>query len=175
MSVTAEAIADAIATSQARELAIYLLRNVPGLPPITQAVHILGIAAVMGSILMIDLRILGLAVPSQTVSEMMRRLLPWTWWALLSNALTGLPFIMARPHRYFLNPVFGWKMSFLAPAVLLAFVFYLLNRREPGYWERSSARRASARVIAVASLALWIGVVMAGRWIAYSDYLFWPE
>ena len=170
-----EAIANAIATSQARELAIYLLRNVPVLPPITQALHILGIAAVMGSILMIDLRILGLAVPSQNVSEMMRRLLPWTFWALLSNALTGLPFVLARPYRYFLNPVFGWKMSFLVPAVLLAVVFYLLNRREIGYWEGSSARRASARVIAVASLALWIGVVLAGRWIAYSDYLFWPE
>ena len=170
-----ETIANAIATSPARELAIYLLSNVPGLPPITQTIHILGIAAVMSSVVMIDLRILGLAVPSQNVGEMMQRLMPWTWCALLLNALTGLPFVLARPHRYFLNPVFGWKMSFLVPAILLAFVFYLLNRRELGYWEASLARRASARVIAVASLVLWIGVVLAGRWIAYSDYLFWPE
>jgi len=170
-----ETLANWIASSQAREGAIYLLRNVPGMPPITQSLHILGIAAVMGSIVMIDLRILGLAVRSQNLSEMIRRLMPWTWWALVLNLTTGLPFILARPYRYFLNPVFGWKIAFLVPAVLLAAVLYLLNRRETGFWERSLSRRVSARVIAVTSLTLWIGVVLAGRWIAYSDYLFWPE
>jgi hypothetical protein len=170
-----EAIAEAIAGSPLREWAVYLLSNVPGLPPIVQAIHILGIGVVMGSIVMIDLRVLGVAVPSQKVGEMIRRLLPWTWWALLSNALTGLLFVFARPQRYFLNPVFGIKFSFMVPAVLLALVVFWLNRREDGYWERSSARLWSARAIATVSVVLWIGVVMAGRWIAYADYLFYPE
>ena len=63
----------------------------------------------------------------------------------------------------------------LVPAVVLAFVVYWLNRREAGFWERSLARRNSARVIAAVSMLLWIGVVLAGRWIAYADYLFVPE
>ncbi|MEE2775689.1 MAG: DUF6644 family protein [Acidobacteriota bacterium] len=170
-----EAIAQALAESSARELAIAFLRNVPGAPPITQALHILGIAVVMASAVMIDLRLLGIAVPSQQVGEMIRRLMPWTWWALLANFLTGIPFVLARPGRYFLNPVFGWKVAFLVPAVILAFVIWRQNRGDDGYWEASSARRASAKVIAGVSVVLWIGVVMAGRWIAYSDYLFWPE
>jgi len=170
-----ESLASALAESQAREAAVYLLGNVPGLPPIAQSLHILGIAVVMASIVMVDLKFLGLAVPSQNVSEMIHRLMPWTWWALLLNAVTGLLFVVARPNRYFFNPVVGWKFSMLVPAVALAFVVHRLSTREAGYWERSSGRRLSARVIAAVSLVLWIGVVLAGRWIAYSDYLFFYE
>ena len=166
-----EAVASFLTESQAREYAVYLLSNVPGLPPIAQAVHILGIAVVMGSIVMVNLRFLGLAVPSQNVSEMIRRLMPWTWYALASNAITGLLFVVARPNRYFYNPVVEWKFTMLVPAVLLALVVYRLNRREDGFWERSTGRRVSARVIAAVSLVLWIGVVLAGRWIAYVEYL----
>ena len=170
-----ESVARALAESQASEVAVYLLGNVPGLPPIAQALHILGIAVVMGSIVMVDLKFLGLAVPSQNVSEMIRRLMPWIWWALPLNAVTGLLFVVARPFRYFFNPVFGIKFSLLVPAVVLAFVVYRLSKREAGYWELTSVRRVSARVIAAVSLVLWIGVVLAGRWIAYSDYFFFYE
>ena len=168
-------LASALSESQAREIAVYLLGNVPGLPPIAQSLHILGIAIVMGSIVMVDLKLLGVAVPSQNVSEMIRRLMPWTWWALLLNAVTGLLFVVARPNRYFFNPVVGWKLSMLVPAVALAFVVYQLSRKERGYWEQSPVRRVSAKVIAAVSLVLWIGVVLAGRWIAYSEYLFFYE
>lgn len=170
-----ESLLDALATSGASETAIYLLGNVPGLPPIAQSVHILGIAVVMSSIVMVDLRFLGVAVPSQNVSEMIHRLLPWTWWALLLNFITGLLFVVAQPARYFFNPVFSWKFSLLVPAVVLAFVVYRLGKREACYWERSAARRLSGKVIAAISLVLWIGVVLAGRWIAYAEYLFFYE
>ena len=170
-----DSLANFIAESQAREMAIYLLSNVPGFPPITQAIHILGVAAVMASTVMIDLRMLGIAVPSQKLGEMIRRLMPFTWWALLSNVITGMPLLLARPQRYLYNPVFGWKLAFLLPAVLLALVVHLRNRRDEGYWEQSTNRRRLGKAIAVLSLVSWLGVVMAGRWIAYSDYLFWPE
>ena len=170
-----EALTNALAASRANEAAVYLLGNVPGLPPIAQSIHILGVAVIMASIVMVDLRFLGLAVPSQNISEMLHRLLPWTWWALPINAVTGLLFVVARPARYFFNPVFGWKLSMLVPAVGLAWVVYRLDARETGYWERSVARRAGGRVIAAVSLVLWIGVVLAGRWIAYAEYLFYYE
>ena len=170
-----ESVFNLLTGSRASEAAVYLLGNIPGLPPISQALHIMGIAVVMGSIVMVDLKFLGLAVPSQNVSEMIRRLLPWTWCALSLNLVTGLLFVVARPGRYFFNPVFGIKFGLLVPAVILAFIVHRLNTRERGYWERSSGRVISARVIAVVSLALWGGVVLAGRWIAYSDYLFFYE
>ena len=164
-------LAQTLADSPTREWSVYLLSNVPGLPPIAQSFHILGIAAVAGSILMVDLKFLGLALPNQNVSEMIRRLLPWTWCALAVNAASGSLFVLARPLRYFHNPVAAFKFSLLLAAVALAFVVYWMNRRRHGYWEHSFERLLAARIIAGVSLALWIGVMLGGRWIAYSEYI----
>ena len=59
------------------------------------------------------------------------------------------------------------------PAVALAAVLHVISVRKPDYWQVRSTRTA-AKAIAATSLLLWIGVVLAGRWIAYADYLF-PE
>jgi hypothetical protein len=167
-----EDLAAALATSPAHALSVYLLGNVPGFPPIVQTVHIMSVAAIMGSIVLIDLRILGLALPSQRTGELVRRLLPWTWWALPTNAVSGLVFVLARPQSYVVNPVFRAKFMMLLPAVILALAFARPIAQDAEFWERSPGRRTAAKLIALCSLALWIGVVLAGRWIAYADYLF---
>lgn len=154
--------------------ALWALGTIPGFPPIIQTVHILGIAVMMGTVVLLDLRILGLAVPSQRIAEMTDRLLPWMWWALASNFISGAFFLFGRPLRYFNNPIFGWKLSFLIPAVLLTLGFHLLHKRQVGYWESSPTRLWSARAIALISLILWIMVAMAGRWIAYVEYIYYP-
>lgn len=151
---------------------MYLLSQVPGFPPLIQTVHILSVSVVMGSVVLIDLRILGLALPSQEASALVRRLMPFTWWALPTLAVSGLVFVFAQPHRYAANPVFGLKFAMLTPAILLAAVLHRATVRDPQIWDRSGVHRGSAKLIAALSLLLWIGVVMAGRWIAYADYLF---
>jgi hypothetical protein len=161
-----------LTASPINALAVDLLRQVPGLPPIVQTVHILGVSAIMGSSVVIDLRVIGLALPSQNPTELVRRLMPWTWGALPLLAASGLLFVCARPGRYFANPVFGIKFALLVPAVVLTGIFQWGTTRDPGFWERTSGRRALAGALAACSLLLWIGVVMAGRWIAYADYLF---
>jgi hypothetical protein len=148
------------------DLAVYLLSNVPGLPPMVQTVHLLGIAVIMSSVVLLDLRILGVALPSQGVQELARRVMPWVWWALPIMLLSGLPFVFARPQRYFTNPVFGLKFALLLPSIALAALLHVVTVRKPDY--------RGTKVIAAFSLLLWIGVVLAGRWIAYADYLF-PE
>ena len=145
---------------------VYLLSNVPGLPPIVQTFHLLGIAVIMSSVVLLDLRILGLALPSQEVQELTRRVMPWVWWTLPVMLLSGLMFVFARPRRYFTNPIFGLKFALLVPAIALAAVLHLVSVRKPD--------AVSTKVIAAVSLLLWVCVVLAGRWIAYVDYLF-PE
>ncbi|HKQ14941.1 MAG TPA: DUF6644 family protein [Steroidobacteraceae bacterium] len=145
---------------------VYLLSNVPGLPPIVQTVHLLGIAVIMSSVVLLDLRILGLALPSQDVQELTRRVMPWVWWTLPVMLLTGSMFVFARPQRYFTNPIFKLKFALLLPAIALAAVLHLVSVRKPDDWR--------TKLVAALSLLLWIGVVFAGRWIAYVDYLF-PE
>lgn len=155
--------------------ALYLLGQVPGFPPLIQTLHILGVSAIMGSIVLIDLKILGLALPGQSAGELVRRLMPWTWWALPTLAVSGLVFVFAQPHRYFANPVFGLKFAMLAPALLLTAVRQRATVRDPQQWNRSLSPRRSAKLVAALSLLLWVGVVTAGRWIAYADYLFEME
>ena len=66
-------------------------------------------------------------------------------------------------------------IALLAPAVTLAAYFHWMSTREEGYWEKTSGRRTTIRIVAAVSLLLWLGVAMMGRWIAYADYLFPPE
>jgi hypothetical protein len=149
-----------------QDTVVYLLSNVPGLPPIVQTVHLLGIATILGTAVLLNLRILGLALPSQDVQELTRRVMPWLWCALPVMLLSGLPFVIARPQRYFTNPIFAWKFALLVPAIALAAVLHVMNVRRPHHW--------GVKPLAAVALLLWIGVVLAGRWIAYVDYLF-PE
>lgn len=156
-----------LANSGAHDVAVDWLRNVPGLPPIMQTLHLMSIAVVLGSIVVLDLRVLGWAVPSQSPAEMSRRLAAWTWSALPVLFVSGLIFVLARPQRYFTNPMFGIKLALLVPALAMsAFVYARVRTREPD---------AIAKSFALGSLVAWIGVVLAGRWIAYVDYLFPPE
>ena len=159
--------------SVAHDLMVNWLRTVPGLPPIIQTLHIVSIAAIMASIVFIDLRILGWALPKQNLREMQNRLLPWTWLALVLLALSGFVFVIARPLRYFSNPVFGWKMALLVAAIAVS----LWGLRLLNAGNQNSERQQislSVKLLAFTSLLLWISIIFAGRWIAYADYLFPP-
>ncbi len=168
-------IAEWLGSSASREFAENLLSSVPGLPPILQTVHLLSIVAIMASIVMIDLRVLGLAVPSQHLNEMIARLQPWTWWGVIGAASSGIWFVLARPNRYFFNPVFQIKLALLFAVLILTFSFYRWSTIDKDLWQASGYKIVVMKLVAIISLGLWIGVVMAGRWIAYSEYLFWPE
>lgn len=168
-------IASWIGNSQLREYSNWVLGNVPGLPPILQTIHILAISAVMGSIVIVDLRLLGLAVPSQQIHEMVARLRYWTFGGVVVAFLSGIWFVLARPNRYFFNPVFQIKFFLLACALILTFIFYHLTSRSENYWTETTRRNVIGKLLAFLSLLLWVGVVLAGRWIAYSEYLFWSE
>ncbi len=153
--------------------ALWALRTIPGFPPIIQTVHILGIAVVMGTVVMLSLRVLGLAVPSQSITEMTRRVMPWFWIALASNFISGAFFVFGRPNRYFNNPVFATKLAFLLAAILLMLFFYLMHRRRADFWEQPQMKWP-ARLIALLSLVCLIIVPICGRWIAYLEYIEYP-
>jgi len=89
--------------------------------------------------------------------------------------LSGLVFVLARPRRYFVNPIFGLKFALLVPAMASAWVLHRLVLREPDVENAERAPRLVIKSVATLSLLLWLSVAMAGRWIAYTDYLFPPE
>lgn len=167
-------IGESLSGSFLQDGAMWTLQNVPGFPPIIQTVHILGIAVVMGSIVLLNLRILGLAIPSQSITEITSRVMAWFWIALASNFISGAFFVFGRPMRYFNNPVFLWKVGFLLPAIALTLIFHWLSRQQAGYWQQSNGRIWASRGMALVSIGLTIMVCVAGRWIAYLEYLQYP-
>jgi len=128
--------------------------------PALQTVHILAIASVISAIFMIDLRLIGLVRGEQTADEFAARLLPFVWWPLPILALTGALLISAEPARSLENPSFGIKMALLLAAASITLL----------YQRRGARLGRTLRVgLGIVSILLWAGIVLAGRWIAYTQ------
>jgi hypothetical protein len=125
--------------------------------PTIQSVHIVAICAVVGSALMIDLRILGLAWRDETLAATEGRFGPWLTGALCVLLLTGALMVLGEPPRELLAISFWMKMALVAFGVLA----HATLRRRPG------------KALAVATLAAWVSVIVLGRLIAY-DYVWGP-
>jgi hypothetical protein len=141
------------------------VQSVGWIVPTAQTIHILSIAAVMSAVLMIDLRLIGMLGADQSIARVSRRYGPVIWWALPILLATGVIQIIGEPSRSLENPVFRLKMALLAAALLVTLSHQIPLRTNPSYWD---PRRRLARLAGVLSLPLWIAIVFAGRWIAYT-------
>jgi hypothetical protein len=135
--------------------------------PAVQTIHILAIAILMASALMIALHALGLTGVEQSTHRVSARFLPCIWWALLTLFASGLVMIIGEPARSLANWVFQLKMSLLVVAIIVTCLYQSRVKREPGR-EDSAIWSGTAKALATLSLLLWIGIVVAGRWIAYT-------
>jgi len=135
--------------------------------PIVQSIHILGIAVVASSALMINLRLLGLYAADQPLKEVLARFLPFIWWPLIVPLLRGIVMIVGEPPRSLKNPVFQIKMALLFAALVATAVCQVTLRRHPDFGDLTAGRRAGAATLASVSMLLWVGIIFAGRWIAY--------
>jgi hypothetical protein len=143
------------------------IQDVSWIIPTVQTIHIVSIAIVMTSMAMLDLRLLGIAGRRQTMTEMAARFLPWVWVTVIVLLCSGSILIIGEPGRDLQNVVFWTKMSLLVTALLLTYVFQTMLRRDTGFWERN---RAAAVALGSVSLVIWVGIVAAGRWIAYVEH-----
>src|SRR5271170_5986503 len=144
-----------------------VIQNVSWIIPLVQTIHILAIAIVLSSVAMLDLRLLGLAGKRVTISGMAERFLPWIWGALVVLALTGIILITGEPDRSLLNPAFQIKMALVVAAIVVTLIFQHTVRRNAAFRDLSPARRRSARLTALISLAIWLAIAICGRLIAY--------
>lgn len=167
MSSLLGSIAGWLADSAVREVVVAALGNVPGLPPLLQSLHILAIAVVVSAFVVPQLKVMGFAAHRQSYPEMLDRLAPWGGGALVVLLLTGAVFVIARPYRYLGNPVVGIKFACLAVALGLSWLLGRTARRSAPLF--TGGQRATALL----GTLVWLGVILAGRWIAYVDYLFW--
>jgi hypothetical protein len=150
---------DQTALSQSIQIAGWIV-------PTVQTIHILAIAIVASSALMIDLRLIGVFWANRPVEAVKARFLPLIWWPLLVLLATGVIMIVAEPARSLKNPAFQFKMLLLVGALTVTYLFQLLHRRNTAFGDAGHPR-AAAVTLAVVSILLWSSIIFAGRWIAY--------
>jgi hypothetical protein len=131
--------------------------------PGAQTVHILAIAALFGSGLVLALRMAGLAGMDWSPARWSQRLSGWVAGALLVLLLTGSILVLVEPERALLNYNFQLKMGLVSLAALLS---WLLARRM-GQLEHKPVLAVDV-ALAFLLLALWLLIIAAGRWIGYT-------
>jgi hypothetical protein len=136
--------------------------------PAFQTLHILAIAVLFSSTLMLNLRVLGLNGGDVGLEDALRRYRAWIWSALLVLVLSGVILLISEPVRNMINPIFWMKMAALLVAVAASLWFQRVVRRRMDTWDVSPAGHISLRASAVLITVLWCVVIAGGRWIAYA-------
>jgi hypothetical protein len=135
---------------------------------IIESIHVWTLALFFGSILMVDLRLLGLTMRKVPVSEVAGRLLPWTVAGFILMVITGSLLFSAIPLRSYQNIFFRTKMLLLLLAGLNVWLFHSRIYRRVGAWDFDAVPPRAARIAGGVSLALWTCIVVSGRMIAYN-------
>lgn len=140
------------------------MRSSPALYPAVEILHIIGFVVLVGSILALDLRLLGLGRPIP-IQPMAQLLLPMSRFGFLLAISMGFLLFSADASHVVRNPAFQSKLLLIAAALVNIVIAHAGPWRRVAHWGAEAP--VGARVTALLSLLLWLGVVCAGRLIAY--------
>jgi hypothetical protein len=136
--------------------------------PTIESVHVIALALVVGTIAIVDLRLLGLASTNRSYTGLSREVLPWTWACFGLAVISGSLMFISQPVGYFGNFAFRCKIVLLCLAGINMLVFQLITGRGASEWRQEHAVPLVGKIAASLSLALWIAVVFVGRWIGFT-------
>jgi hypothetical protein len=135
--------------------------------PTIETVHVLAITLVVGSITMVDLRLLGLSMRRRPVAELLVEVLPWTWTSFAVAVTSGALLFASAATHYWGTAPFRAKMLLLGLAGANMLVFHLAVQRRAQAGAPGSGTDRGAKISGGISLCLWIGIVGCGRWIGF--------
>lgn len=141
--------------------------------PTLETLHVISLVTVLGTIFVMDLRMLGLTSNKFAVTATAKDTLPWTWGAFVAAAITGGLLFVSKATSYVINPYFLLKMAFIALAGLNMMYFHFITYRTVEHWDRDASMPASVKVAAVLSLIFWVLVVFFGRAIGFTLSMFY--
>lgn len=138
--------------------------------PILLTSHVVTMCLFAGLIIMMDLRLVGIAYRETPVSQVQRRLFLWQMLGMALSSITGLLLFYGQPMRFY-GKVFFWvKMTSMGLAGVNALAFHFGTYRSVSSWDSDPVGPFGARLAGALSIALWAGVIVFGRLVAY-DYL----
>ena len=130
--------------------------------PVIEAVHLLALSMLGGAILIVDLRLLGTGLKHRSPAELWRESRPYLIGAIAMLIATGVPLFLSEAVKCYYSNAFWLKMTTLPFAIAFAFTIRAWTLRED---VRNTARQ---RLVGALSIALWVTVAAAGRWIGFS-------
>jgi hypothetical protein len=144
-------------------LSVFIQNHNSWVIPTIQSIHIVGIAIVLGSVFMIDLRLLGWAGMDQTLRQTTNRFGPWLIAALWLMLATGILMVIGEPVRELITFSFWLKMFLVAVGTVIAAVFQRTIRKHEG----DPVKRGPLKWLAVLTFLIWASIIVLGRLIAY--------
>jgi hypothetical protein len=143
------------------------IRESPLAYPIIESVHVLGITLLVGTVSIVDLRLLGVVLKREAVSEVVSQVLPLTWCGFVIMFVSGFLLFWSKAEQCYGNPAFRLKLLLLLLAGLNPLIFHSTVYRRVATWGESAATPNIAKLAGVISLALWSAIIVSGRAIAY--------
>ena len=140
------------------------IKNSPWAFAVIESFHLLGLAVIGGAVLIVNLRLLGLAFRSQPVSEIAHEAQPWFVGSLTVMLTTGVAMFLSEAVKCYYSESFSVKMV----SLMLAIVFTFTIHRRLVIAEEAAMKPHRQKLVALISLVLWFTVAAAGRWIGFS-------
>jgi uncharacterized membrane protein len=165
--VNLQSITAFLQTLQASSWAVFIHKKAWAFTTV-EVIHVFAVSLVIGTIAIVDLRLLGLASTKRPVAELSRQVLPLTWAAFVLAAIAGSLLFISRATDYFVDPVFWIKMSLIAVAGINMVIFEFITVRDVQKWNLNPTPPARARLAGGISIACWVLVVIFGRLIEFS-------
>ena len=135
--------------------------------PLLESIHVLASTFVVGTIVTVDLRLLGLIARQHPVSRIVREVVPWTQAAFVVAAVTGVGMFITQATRYADNRAFQIKVVLLVLAGLNMAAFHGRTFRTVAGWDVSHRVPAAGMFAGACSILLWIGIMLSGRWVGH--------
>ena len=148
-------------------LAMYIHNYKPAFTTI-ELIHVVAVALVIGTIAIVDLRLIGVASTRRPFREVARAALPWTWAAFVVAALSGALLFISQAVDYAGKTVFQVKLFILLLAGINMLIFELITARRAEEWEMKAVPPQAARLAGVISLSCWVVIVLSGRWTGFA-------
>ena len=136
--------------------------------PLLESFHVLAVAFLVGSIMVVDLRLLGVTALRYPVTTLHSELTRWSWAALVLAVVTGLGLFISRPGAYAANTAFQIKLVLLLAAGMNLVAFRKLGLATIAGWDDNASIPGRVRAAGLCSLLIWGGVIIAGRWVGHS-------
>ncbi len=152
---------------QATSLAVFIHQTKWAFTTI-EVIHVVAISLVIGSIAIVDLRLLGIASTRRPFTQLARDILPLTWTAFVLAAATGSLMFISQAAAYFTTTTFWIKMSIMALAGINMLIFEFITVQSVQEWDVKPTPPPPARLAGGISITCWLLIFVFGRWTGFT-------